>query len=542
MDRRNFLSNFLKNIGGGLFAFGGVLGSVNASKAASVPNILFIQTDYQRGDDGPSLGSPFLKMPTLDRLCKEGAVFSRHLSTSPICMPARYCWVTGQYPHTHGQWDNYDRPWPKESPVLMKLLKQQGYQTVGVGKMHFRPWEMMAGFDRRIIAEGQGNKFPDDFDKMLNARGLDRRKLLSIVGKFGLTGSQATYDWPLDEELHIDNFVGAQALGVVERGELKGPWFMWVSFPGPHSPWNPPARYSKPYLDMEDLPTGNTFPGELKTKPLEYTRHRYGYGGNFFDVLDAQPERREEMFRAVRAGHYGNLTMIDERVGEIIDALAEKDKLDNTIVIWSSDHGSALGDHNMLHKGTHFDNDVRVPFVVRCPGRVTPGIRKGFSSHVDLLPTLVSLAGGKVPSKVEGRDLTPMFADTEAKVRDFGVMECSLVTSIITDKWKIGFHHFNNEADLYDLENDPAELYNLADKPEYAKVVEQLKKKLVRWRREMSSGLDIPDDPYKWRACLGPNVESFHEKHLKQYLKLSELEDRPGKTGKKYYDQYLQKG
>jgi arylsulfatase A-like enzyme len=266
MDRRNFL----KNIGGGILAFGGVLGSLNAAKAASRPNILFIQTDYQRGDDGPSLGSPFLKMPTLDRLCREGAVFSRHLSTSPICMPARYCWVTGQYPHTHGQWDNYDRPWPAGSPVLMKLLKQQGYQTVGVGKMHFRPWEEMAGFDRRIIAEGQGNKFPDDFDKMLNARGLDRRKLLAIVGKFGLTGSQATYDWPHGEELHIDNFVGTQARGVIERGELKGPWFMWVSFPGPHSPWNPPARYAKPYLDMKDLPTGNTFPGELKTKPLEY--------------------------------------------------------------------------------------------------------------------------------------------------------------------------------------------------------------------------------------------------------------------------------
>ncbi len=534
MKRRDFL----KTIGASTTFLGTPSFPVGAGKISNKPNILFIQTDYQRGVDGPSLGTPFLKMPALDRLCGEGAVFSRHVSTSPICMPARFCWITGQYPHTHGQWDNHDRSWPEDSPMLVESLRSLGYNTVGVGKMHFRPWERMDGFDRRVIAEGQGSKYPDDYDTYLRRFGLDKRKLLDIVGKFGNRWAQAVYDWPHDEALHVDNYVGRQARGIIERGELKGPWFLWVSFPGPHNPWNPPARYSKPYLEMEDLPIGETFPGELRTKPIEYTRHRYGYGRPVFDIIDPKPELRKPVMRAIRAAHYGNLTMIDERVGEILAALEKRGELENTVVIWSSDHGAALGNHNMLHKGTHFDTDVRVPFVVRYPKMVKPGVRKGFSAHVDLLPTLLSLAGGETPEGVEGKDLTPMLKDPKATVAEFAVMECALVTSIITDRWKMAFHHFNREADLYDLEADPKELRNLAGKPKYAKVEEELRAKLVRWRRELSPNARIPDDPYEWRECLGPGYEAFQKGHVKQYEKLAGYEGRPGKTGRKYYDQY----
>ncbi|MGB2820732.1 MAG: sulfatase-like hydrolase/transferase, partial [Phycisphaerae bacterium] len=505
------------------------------------PNILFVQTDYQRGVDGPSLGSGFLKMPTLDRLCKEGAVFARHISTSPISMPARFCWVTGQYPHTHGEWDNYGRTWPEKSPMLVELLRGLGYHTVGVGKMHFFPWDRMTGFDRRIIAEGQGNSAHDDYDKFLNAHGLSRRDLHRIKGRFGVAGANAVYDWPHDESLHIDSYVGEQARLIIQRRELKAPWFLWVSFPGPHNPWNPPARYARPYLEMADLPLGSTFPGELRTKPIDYTRHRYCYGKPAFDVIDSRPEDGNEIFRAIRAGHYGNLTMIDEQVGGILKALEAAGDLDNTLVIWSSDHGSALGNHNMLHKGTHFDTDARVPFVVRHPGMVKPGVRKGFSAHVDLLATLVSLAGGRVPKEVEGKDLTGMLTDPDATVADFAVMECTLVTSIITDRWKMAFHHFNSEADLYDLRNDPKELKNLAGRAEYAAIEKALAEKLVKWRRGLDPRADVPDDPYRWRECLGPVVDVWRKMYMAQYTRMAKLEGRPGKTGRKYFDRYFGK-
>ena len=497
------------------------------------PNILFVTTDYQRGVDGPSLGSSFLRMPALDRLCREGAVFTRHYSTSPICMPARYTWITGQYPHTHGQWDNHKRWVPDESPVLMQLLKEQGYQTVGVGKMHFHPWDRMAGYDRRIIHEGKHNMVPDDYEKFLSAHGHSRKELLKNLG-----GGMAVCDWPWDESLHHDVFVGMQARGMIERDELEGPWFLWVSFPGPHNPWDPPAEYSEPYKQMS-LPLGNTFGGELLTKPIDHTRHRYGYGRPVFDEIDAHPEERDDIIHAIRAGHYGNLTLIDDQLAGILEALEKGGQLDNTVIIYSSDHGSALGNHNLLHKGMHYDRQARVPFVVRYPKLIEPGIRNGFSSHADLLPTLVSITGGTVPSNVEGKDLVPMLKDASKSVNDFAIVECTLATSIITKWWKIGFHHFNGDGDLYDLNDDPNELKNLFDNSRYADVRRMLAAKLVKWRRELSPEMDIPEDPFQWRECLGPVVDLWRDNYMKGYIRMSKIEDRPGKVGMKYYKKYF---
>jgi arylsulfatase len=497
------------------------------------PNILFVQTDYQRGVDGPSLGSPFLTMPALDRLCREGAVFTRHFSNSPICMPARYCWITGQYPHTHGQWDNYPRWVPEGSPILMELLKELGYHTVGVGKMHFHPWDRMAGFDRRITHEGKHSRVQDDYEKFLAAHGHSRREFLDNYG-----GAMAVCDWPWEESLHHDSFVGAQARGVIDRGELREPWFLWVSFPGPHNPWDPPAEYSRPYLQME-LPLGNGFPGELLTKPIDHSRHRYGYGRPVFDEIDAHPERRDEILKAIRARHYGNLTLIDRQLEGILDALDRSGRLDETVIIYSSDHGAALGNHDMLHKGTHYDTDARVPFVVRWPAKVIPRRIDAFSSHVDLLPTLVSLAGGTVPPEAEGRDLTPLLTGASERVNEFAVIECTLVTSIVSDRWKMGLHHFNGEGELYDLKTDPNELDNLFGVPRCTDVQEELTEELVRWRRRLSPGLDVPDDPFEWRECLGPEVQLWREQYMKMYRDMATLEGRPGKTGDKFFQQYF---
>ena len=159
MDMQIRRRDFLKRCGVGL-AIGLPLGIASSqARPQSLkkrPNILFICTDYQSGADGPSLGSPFLDMPALDRLCKEGLVFQRHYSTAPICMPARYTWITGRYPHYHGAWDNTGKWLPEGTPILMEILQKAGYHTVGVGKMHFAPWNREAGFDRWISAARKG--------------------------------------------------------------------------------------------------------------------------------------------------------------------------------------------------------------------------------------------------------------------------------------------------------------------------------------------------------------------------------------------------
>jgi len=167
-------------------------------------------------------------MPALDRLCKEGMVFTRHYSTAPICIPARYTWISGRYPHYHGAWDNIGRWLPEGTPVLMELLHKAGYQTLGVGKMHFNPWNREAGFDKWISAERKGNgqgdaQRIDDYARFLAQHGKTRWDYLKLQNEAGIFG---VYDWPFDESLHIDHFVGSQAKGMIERNELKEPFFM----------------------------------------------------------------------------------------------------------------------------------------------------------------------------------------------------------------------------------------------------------------------------------------------------------------------------
>lgn len=460
----------------------------------SRPNILFICTDYQRGVDGPSLGTPFLDMPAFYRLCKEGMVFTRHYSTAPICMPARYTWLTGRYPHYHGAWDN-TRNWiPEKTPILVELLKAAGYKTIGVGKMHVKPWNRDIGFDKWISVDRKRNGkrdavIDDDYSKFLDQHGMNRWNYLKLQSESEIFG---VYDWPYDEKFHIDYYVGDQAKRIIKKNELKEPFLMWISFNGPHNPWDPPAEYSEPYKKMK-LPLGNTFPGELATKPKDHTRVRNNYTPQVPRLIDANPERRDEIIHRIRAGHYGGLTYIDRQLEKIFNALEDKGLFDETIIIYSSDHGAHLGDHNLIHKGTHYDSSARVPFVVRYPKKIEPKQTDAFSSHVDLMPTLLDLADIPIQKSLEGKSLVPILSGKEESVQDKVFIEIRGTTSIVTDDWKMGINPKDQDGDLYDLKNDPNELYNLFGKPEYAEIQTKLVDEIVKFNpalEEVLTGVD----------------------------------------------------
>jgi arylsulfatase A-like enzyme len=489
-SRRDFLKHL--GLGAAGLAAVGMPFCKDREHAVQRPNILLITADYQCGRDGPSLGHDFLDMPALDRLCREGAVFERYFSTAPICMPARYTIITGQYPHTHGEQDNRGRWVPEESPILMEHLRRAGYTTIGIGKMHFHPWERMAGYHRRIIADRKGNSKRDnerldDYAGFLARHGLTRWDYLRYQwnGKY-----PGVYDWPFDDSLHIDAYVGDRTREVIERDELPSPWFMWVSFNGPHNPWDPPERFARPYRNMT-LPLGKTFPGELRTKPKDHTRLRYNYTPQVVDRLDADPQHRDEVLHAIRAGHYGNLTFIDRQMEGIFTALEKKGQLDKTVIMYSSDHGSHLGDHNLIHKGTHYDASARVPLVVRHPDLVKPRRLTAFAGHVDMMPTILSLAGAPIPPEVEGHNLFPLLSGRADSIQDHAVIEIRNGTSIVTDRWKMGIYpRDGNEGDLYDLEADPDELKNLFDVPEYKPVREDLLGRMQAANPELAADME----------------------------------------------------
>lgn len=485
--------DFLKAAGCGLLTLGSPLWA-RSGHLEKRPNILFITTDYQSGMDGPSLGSPFLDMPALDRLCQEGMVFSRHYSNAPICMPARYTWISGRYPHYHGAWDNVGHWLPDGTPVLMELLQQAGYQTVGVGKMHFTPWNRQAGFDRWISADRKGNnrsdvERQDDYAKFLAQHGMTRWDYLKLQSEGEIFG---VYDWPFDDNLHIDRFVGDQARGVIERREVGEPFFMWISFNGPHNPWDPPAQFSAPYKKM-DLPLGHTFPGELETKPADHTRLKYNYTPQVTRLIDRRPEDRDKIIHRIRAGHYGNLTFIDRQLESILEALDDTGLMDETVIIYSSDHGAHLGDHDLIHKGTHYESSARVPFVVRYPGRIKPQVTRAFSSQVDLMPTILELAGIPAPPTLEGKSLVPVLFGREEKLQDEVFIEVRGTTSIVTDRWKMGINPQDQDGDLYDMEKDPHELDNLFGKPQVAEIQAQLIKRIVRFNPALGETLHDAD-------------------------------------------------
>ena len=218
---------------------------------------------------------------------------------------------------------------------------------------------------------------------------------------------------------------------------------------------------------------------------------RFNYTGEIARLIDSDYRRRDQIIHAIRAGHYGNLTFIDEQIGRVIEALERRGELDDTVVLWTSDHGSHLGDHDLIHKGTHYDASARVPLVVRHPDRVDPGVRDGFTAHVDLMPTILSLAGAPLPEAMEGRDLTPVLEGTAPSVQDEVFIEIRGSTSIVTDRWKLGLYPHDGEGDLYDLEDDPYELINRFEDGDYGGVREELSERIREFSPEWPPAFSV---------------------------------------------------
>lgn len=505
------------------------------------PNILFITTDYTRGVDMPTVGAPFIQMPTVEKWSQEGAVFTRHSSVSPICMPARATIVTGAYPHTHNLWDNTSISVKKEGqPFLITELKKQGYTTVGIGKMHFHPFKADYDYDYRVTLEGKDRNYrDDDYEAYLAEHGSSRQAIKNAKHKDpNIPPGMGYFDWDLDEKLHPDAFVGIKTREAIQKDVLKkdNPWFMWVSFTGPHNPWNAPKRYASIYREMEDLPEADFTKGEIDQKPIDYTRHRYGYGGGLMqhhDTLTATEQK--DLRRKVRAAHYGMLSYIDEQLAQVVAELEKKDLLKNTIIVFSADHGSALFDNEMLHKGSPFPTQSIVPFIVWYPGFVKPGKRDNFSSHADVYATFLELAGIENIPQTEGSSLVPMLRSPKTEIHDCVVIESAMVTSIMTKDWLMGVHHISKEIELYDLWQDPMCHYNLAGEEGYQTIIEDLRGRLVNWRKERANGASVNEDPLQWYAELGDTaqVNKYWKRYTNEYKRLVNIPDeKPGITGK----------
>lgn len=471
------------------------------------PNIIFIITDQQRFDTIRAHGYEYMDTPNLDRLVQEGISFDQCYITAASCAPARASLFKGYYPHTTGILKNADlwrRTW-------VELLNDSGYHCTNIGKMHTWPFETEAGFDERYVVENkdrylEGRYYFDEWDKALRFRGLVKqqrelyRKLPDYRQRLG------AFEWALPDDTHPDTFVGDMAVWWINSFPRTEPLFLQIGFPGPHPPYDPVPRYAEPYL-TKDLPLMEVTREELdgQPPPLKALRVHNNKVDHDSVVLDLEPTHEQR--HRQRAYYLANVTMIDEKVGQIMDALEQNGYLENSIIIFTSDHGDCLTDHGHSQKWTMYDLITRAPLIVWSPGRFNSGRTiDALCQQMDLGPTILELAGVEVPDTLEAITMLPALQGEDWAGRDYvfaeqakdGILtDTKFMTMVRNRDWKLV--HFLDEpwGQLFDLNKDPQEVKNLWSDADSTKKKQDLLAVLREWR--IRSQYETADWCKEWR-------------------------------------------
>ncbi|MBT5832540.1 MAG: sulfatase-like hydrolase/transferase [Candidatus Latescibacteria bacterium] len=435
-------------------------------------NLLFITTDQQRWDSLPCYGLDFMQTPNLDRLAREGMVFENCIVPSPVCVPCRASMMCGQYPAVTGVLGNGN--WlPDHVPTWPSLIGKTGRRTAAIGKMHFNPWDSLQGFDERIMAEDKRHIYlPDHHVQFLAAHGLDRPHPTTLPQYYENLGASVT---PRDRKFHVDGFVGDQAAQWLEKNG-KDPFAAWVSFPGPHDPYDPPEDMADLYANAP-IPDLIGSPEELANKPAAQRARGGGSLNNSMFRLDFS-KATPENYRKWREHYYANITLIDEGIGKMLGALESQGTLDDTLIIFTSDHGDALGDHGLPFKGFFYDCMSRVPLIIRGPDVPTNQRSAALVSSLDLVPLFYNACETEAPNTLQGEDIRPLFNDPSTTIREAAFSEIGGRMMVRTTHYKYA-HYSDGSAELYDLEADPNEITNLAGNSTFGDIENQLKALLL---------------------------------------------------------------
>ncbi len=434
------------------------------------PNVLLISTDHWPASLLGCAGHPAIQTPTLDQLAANGTRFTNTYAECPVCIPARRTLMTGTTPRTHGDRVFQETLPMPHLPTMAQTFRDAGYQAYGVGKLHVYPQRDRIGFDDVILDE-EGRQIygvVDDYELFLGDQG--------YAGRFfehGMSNNEYSYrPWFFPEETHATNWAANQMCRVIKRKDPNRPAFWYLSFRHPHPPLLPMQSYMDLYRDMGvdiDVP----FVGDWTAMddPCFSLQIDFDRGSKF----------TPEQIRGARLAFYAICTQIDHQLRVVIGTLREEGLLDNTIICFTSDHGDMLGNHNLWAKRTFFENSANIPMLLMgVKGDERVGHHREDDRLVgwqDVMPTLLDLAGIDIPNTVDG---ISMVGD---KKRDHFYGECDeglRATRMIRDgRYKLIYYSVGNFSLLFDLQEDPKEMVNLADSPEHAAILSGLKEKLI---------------------------------------------------------------
>jgi arylsulfatase A-like enzyme len=443
------------------------------------PNFLFIMTDDQRWDALSLAGNKILNTPNMDRVGREGIYFQNAFVNNALCGPSRASILTGVYSHIHGVVSNGDGPGfrnqpglPQNIPTFVELLRRSGYHTGIVGKWHLR--SNPTGFDHWVIFPGQGGYY----DPQMIANGT----------RVVMRG-------------HADDVVGDQAITYLNERPKDRPFCLLFQFKSPHRNWLPAERFKNAFKDVE-IPLPRTFEDKLEGRPEAVRKAEMAIAEmpDFRDQgvdpsLPPRERARLNLQHLVR-NYYSVLLSVDENVGRVLDYLDKQKLAENTVVLYTSDNGFFLGEHGMYDKRLMYEPSIRVPMLLRYPARVKPGtVETRMVTNVDVGPTLLEIAGAPVPAHMQGRSWLPLMDGRPVAWRDaflyefyeYPAVHCVRKNrGVRTDRWKL-IHYWEQpqEWELYDLQNDPDEVRNLAGDPRFAAELARLQARLAELRREL---------------------------------------------------------
>lgn len=423
----------------------------------SKPNLLLIMCDQLRFDALGCYGNRIVQTPNIDRLAARSVVFDNAYSQTPVCVPARYGLLSGLHPFQLGLVDHGPLKRTIDHP-LPAMLKKSGYFTCAVGKMHFTPVREHYGFDRMYLSEEIAQHIQDD-DYLLFLREKGYGHIAEPHGE-----RSEHYYVPqtskLPEDLHSDAWTAQKAIEVI-RGNHNRPFFVFASFIKPHPPFDPCPPYNDMYSPEElSLPLRHN--GELK--PDDYSidvQNDYKVNG-IENVSDVDVLR-------IRSAYYGMITQLDKQIGSILDALDEYGVTDDTLVIFTSDHGEMLGDHYAFGKRSFYESSTRIPLLMSWPAAISKPCRTDQLVILqDIYATFISAARGIVPEESSGKNLLGVFEDNDVPLRDKAVGEFgrnqALKFMLRTGVYKYIFHANGAREQLFNLETDPDEMCNVAER------------------------------------------------------------------------------
>jgi arylsulfatase A-like enzyme len=448
------------------------LAAAAARAADQRPNVLFIMTDDHAAHAMSCYGSRINQTPNLDRLARQGMRFTNCFCTNSICGPSRAVILTGKYSHLNGFWDNNRSRFDGSQTTVAKLLQQGGYQTAMIGKWH-------------LVTDPTGF----DYWNILPGQGVYHNPAMIEMGK------------RTKHEGYVTDIISDFTLDFLNRRDPQRPFFAMYHHKAPHRPWEPDAKHAKLYEDVE-IPEPETFNDDYATRgraareqtmSIERDLNRTDLKMDPPPGLEGQTLKKWKYQRYIK-DYLRCVAAVDDNVGRVLDYLDRSGLAENTIVVYTSDQGFYLGDHGWYDKRFIYEFSLRMPLLVRWPGKIKPGsVCDKIVLNLDFAPTFLDCAGLPAAAEMQGRSFRGLLEGTAPTdwrtamyYRYYEFPQPHHVQphyGVRTERHKLAYFHQVDEWELYDLAKDPNELNNVYADPAYAATVRELKAELARLKQ-----------------------------------------------------------